>query len=133
MSRYPLKLPVDLKLEAEERAASQGVSLNQFIVWSVAEKVGALRQSLDDPNFPMVTLRRGAAQWPRAVIRGTGVHVRTVVVARDRWAMPVAEIAEEWGLTIAQVEQALAFYAAHRTEIDAQIALEETLEAEPVR
>ena len=59
MARYPLNLPVQLKKEAEQWAASQGVSLNQFIMWSVAEKVGALRQGLNDPDFPQITYRRG--------------------------------------------------------------------------
>jgi len=49
MARYPLNLPLRLKQEAEKWAANQGVSLNQFILWSVAEKVGALKQDLDDP------------------------------------------------------------------------------------
>jgi len=35
MGRYPLNLPAQLKREAEEWAASQGVSLNQFIMWAV--------------------------------------------------------------------------------------------------
>ena len=49
MARYPLNLPARLKHEAERWAANQGVSLNQFILWAVAEKVGALNQELDDP------------------------------------------------------------------------------------
>jgi predicted HicB family RNase H-like nuclease len=53
MSRYALNLPVQLKQEAEQWAAKQGVSLNQFILWAVAEKVGALKQQLDDvPRTP---------------------------------------------------------------------------------
>jgi hypothetical protein len=59
VSRYPLNLPAQLKDEAEELAARQGVSLNQFILWSVADKVGMLRQSLDDPAYPQITF--GAA------------------------------------------------------------------------
>ena len=55
MSRYALNLPAKLKSEAEELAAKQGVSLNQFIMWSVSEKVTILRQTLDDPNFPGIT------------------------------------------------------------------------------
>ena len=63
MARYPLSLPAQLKQEAEKWAANQGVSLNQFIMWAVAEKVGALDHSLDDPAFPRVTYRRGAAGY----------------------------------------------------------------------
>ena len=42
MARYALSLPTQLKHEAEQWAAKQGVSLNQFILWAVAEKVGAI-------------------------------------------------------------------------------------------
>jgi len=42
-STYPLKLPVSVKKAAAELAASDGVSLNQFIAAAVAEKVGCLR------------------------------------------------------------------------------------------
>ena len=55
MTRYALNLPNELKRDAERLAKKQGVSLNQFILWSVAEKVGGLLQGLDDPNFPNVT------------------------------------------------------------------------------
>ncbi len=58
MSRYPLNLPTQLKQEAETLAAQQGVSLNQFVLWAVAEKVGALSKKLDDPAFPQITYRR---------------------------------------------------------------------------
>ena len=78
MARYPLNLPAQLKKEAEEWAAAQGISLNQFILWAVAEKVGALKQQLDDPAFPRVTYRRGASGQPVPVLRGTGIRVQTV-------------------------------------------------------
>ena len=42
-STYPLKLPASVKKAAAELAASDGVSLNQFIAAAVAEKVGCLR------------------------------------------------------------------------------------------
>ena len=40
---YPLKLPTSVKKAAAELAATDGVSLNQFIAAAVAEKVGSLR------------------------------------------------------------------------------------------
>jgi uncharacterized protein (DUF433 family) len=128
MARYPLNLPAKLKQEAEQWAANQGVSLNQFILWSVAEKVGTLKQSLDDPTFPRVTYRRGAAGQPVPVLRGTGIRVQTAVVAAQRWALTPDEIAAEYGLTEAQVKEALAFYEAHRAEIDADLAVEQAME-----
>ena len=129
MARYPLNLPVELKKEAERWAASQGVSLNQFIMWSVAEKVGALRQNLDDPRFPQITYRRGAAGVPTPVLRGTGIRVQTIVVASRQWGLSTEQVAAEYDLTESQVEEALAFYAAHQAEVDAAMETEQTLEA----
>ena len=129
MARYPLNLPVRLKQEAERWAASQGVSLNQFILWSVAEKVGALRRDLDDPDFHQITYRRGAAGAPTPVLRGTRIRVQTIVVAARQWGLTVEEIATQYDLTESQVEEALAFYKAHRTELDAAMEAEQTLEA----
>ncbi len=128
MARYPLNLPAKLKQEAEEWAADQGVSLNQFILWSVAEKVGALKQGLDDPAFPRITYRRGAAGQPVPVVRGTGIRVQTAVVAAQHWELTPDQIASEYGLAEAQVKEALAFYDAHRAEIDADLAAEEAME-----
>jgi hypothetical protein len=50
--RYAINLPLERKKEAEGLANQQGVSLNQFILWSVAEKVSSLKDSLDDSNYP---------------------------------------------------------------------------------
>jgi hypothetical protein len=59
MTRYALNLPDALKRDAELLAKEQDVSLNQFILWSVAEKVGALLQGEGDDlrNDPL--LQRG--------------------------------------------------------------------------
>jgi hypothetical protein len=119
MTRYPLNLPAQLKREAEQWASAQGVSLNQFIMWAVAEKVGALGQGLDDPEFQQITYKRGA----------TGVRVQTLVIASLVWKLSTTEIAENYELTERQVEQALAFYAVHRLEIDQAIASEQALES----
>lgn len=130
MARYPLNLPQQLKQEAEALAQKQGISLNQFILWATAEKVGALNQQLDDPAFPHVTYRRGAAGIPTPVLRGTGIRVQTVVVAHERWGMSPAEIAAEYELSTAQIEAALAFFDAHRAEIEIHISREARLAGE---
>jgi len=129
MSRYPLHLPLNLKKEAESWAEKQKVSLNQFIMWAVAEKVGALKQRLDDPDFPNISYRRGAAGIPTPVILGTGVRVQTVVNANQQWEMDADQIASEYDLDQKSVNQALDFYQAHREEIDRDIAAENRLEA----
>jgi len=130
MARYPLNLPVDLKREAEEWAAAQGVSLNQFIMWAVAEKVGALRQQLDDPEFLQITYRRGASGIPIPVVRGTGIRVQALVLAHHQEGLSAAKIAEEYPLTQGRVKEALSFYEAHQAEIDRALEVERQLEAE---
>ena len=129
MARYTLNLPVQLKQDAETWAAQQGVSLNQFILWAVAEKVGALSQRLDDPAFPHITYRRGASGQPTAVVRGTGIRVQTLVVAAQTWGLTPAQLAGEYDLPVSQIEEALAFSAAHQSEIDAALAADAAREA----
>jgi uncharacterized protein (DUF433 family) len=126
MTRYALNLPNSLKRDAERLAKEQGVSLNQFILWSVAEKVGGLLQDLDDSNFPNVTYRRGASGSPTPVLRGTGIRIQTIVIASEDRSP--AEIGEDYDLTKAQIEEALSFYKAHRAEIDAFIQADAALE-----
>lgn len=130
MARYPLNLPSQLKQEAEKWAAQQGVSLNQFILWAVSEKVGALNQTLDLPTFPAITYRQGASGRPQPVLRQTGIRVQTVVTARQSWGWSPAQIAEEYDLSPNQVAEALAFYEEHPQEIDLNIAAESRLEAQ---
>ena len=130
MARYPLNLPQQLKQEAEALALKQGISLNQFILWATAEKVGALNQQLDDPAFPQVTYRRGSAGIPVPVLRGAGVRVQAIVVAHEQWGMAPEAIAAEYELTVPQIEAALAFHAAHRGEIEAHLEREARLARE---
>jgi uncharacterized protein (DUF433 family) len=125
MARYPLNLPATLKEEAEQYAAQQGVSLNQFILWAVSEKVGLLKQELDDPRFPQISYRRGAAGTPEPVLRGSGIHVRTLATAASTWGLEPEQIAAEYDIAPAAVSEALAFYAAHRQEVDAATALQD--------
>ena len=130
MTRYSLNLPKQLKLEAEKWANQQGVSLNQFILWAVSEKVGSLGNQLDDSRFPLITYKAGASGQPTAVIRGTNIRVQTIVVLHNQWDDSVETITDNYGLTKAQIEAALAFYAEHKLEIDMNIADEETLESQ---
>src|SRR5689334_13035425 len=126
MTRYALNLPDKLKKDAERLAKEQGVSLNQFILWSVAEKVGGLLQGLDDSEFPNITYRRGASGALAPVLRGTGIRVQTIALA-SQGSTP-AQIAEDYDLPLKQVQEALSFYKAHRVEIDAHVQAEAALE-----
>lgn len=128
MARTSLNFPAVLKEEAERLASGQGVSLNQFVVWAVAEKVGGLKQRLSDPRFPRIAFWTGAAGWPVPVIRGTHLRVQTLVVASRDWKLSVAEIAGEYSLTEAQVQEALAFYEAHQGPIDGLLAEDAQIE-----
>lgn len=127
MSRYALNLPSELKHEAEQLAQQQGISLNQFILWSVAEKVGALKQRLDDPNFPGITYRRGASGIPTPMVRGSGLRVETLVIDAHHWEMTPEQLAGEYELPEDRVREALAFYDAHHQEIDALIQINDEL------
>jgi uncharacterized protein (DUF433 family) len=127
MTRYALNLPVTLKREAEELAAQQGISLNQFIMWSVSEKVASLRQTVDDPRFPGITYRRGSSGSIMPVIRGTGIRVQTIVVDSQS-GRDLEEIASDYELSVNQIQESLAFYQVHSQEIDHNIQAENELE-----
>lgn len=130
MSRYALNLPVDLKHEAELLAKHQGVSLNQFIMWAVSEKVASMRNGLDDPKFPLITYRRGGSGIHRPVIRGTAIHVQTVAVAINKLKDTPEKFAKNYGLDVKKVNEALGFYKVYKDEIDTNLKYERALEQE---
>lgn len=82
--------------------------------------------SQDLMNFPNIVYRRGASGLVSPVLRGTGIRVQTIVIASQN--MTPDEIAEDYDLTHAQVQEALSFYEAHRTDIDFHIQAEVDLE-----
>lgn len=126
--RYAVNLPLELKKEAEALAKQQGVSLNQFILWSVAEKVSALKAGLDDPNFSGITYRRGSSGIPVPVLRGTGIRVQTIVISNREWNETLADIAAQYDLLEGQVKEAMRFYEAHQAEVDLLIQSDSLLE-----
>ncbi|MBW4669758.1 MAG: DUF433 domain-containing protein [Cyanomargarita calcarea GSE-NOS-MK-12-04C] len=123
MTAYALNLPDQLKHEVEQLAQSQGISLDQFILWAVTEKVSTLKAS-----FPQIAYRQGANGQLVPVIKGTGIRVQTVAIASQKWGMSPNQIANEYELTEAQVREALSFYAVNKGQIDAAIASEQSLE-----
>lgn len=121
MAQHPFSLPTQLEKEASMLAKQQGVSLNQFILWSVSDKVSALRQSLDDPDFPQITYRRETNGYPTPVLRGRGIRVQAIVGYIKGWGMSPEEVADSFDLPVSAVKEAMIFYEAHRFEINAAI------------
>jgi len=135
MARYSLSFPDQLKLNAEELAKRQGVSLNQFIMWAVAEKVGQMvgprtatkPQSLQD--FPAIDFRLGGAGIYRPVLKRSGIHIKTIVVCSIVWNQTPEEIALEYeNVSVEEVKQALAYYFSHREEVDLDLTVDRLLE-----
>ncbi|MEG4861385.1 DUF433 domain-containing protein [Microcoleus sp. K1-B6] len=82
----------------------------------------------DDRTFPEITYVRGASDELVPVLRGPRLRVQTVVVTAQKWGFSPNQIATEYDLSEAQVNDVFAFYAAHCQEIDASIAAEQILE-----
>ena len=72
---YPLKLPTSVKKAAAELAATDGVSLNQFIAAAVAEKVDSLRAADD-----LLRERAGTAK-PKDMLK----YLRLATVIPERF------------------------------------------------
>jgi uncharacterized protein (DUF433 family) len=128
-ARYPLNLPADLKREAALLARKQGVSLNQFFLWSISEKVSELKCRIDDPNFPNITYRREETSGtPVPVLSGTGIRVQTIVISHYKWKESIKDLADDYGINAEIIEEALRFYQAHKNEVDALIQFEREVE-----
>jgi uncharacterized protein (DUF433 family) len=80
--------------------------------------------------FPQITYVRGASGKLVPVLCGTRLRVQTIVIAAQKWGLSANQIAAEYDLNEAQVNEVLAFYAAHSQEIDASIAAEQIIEAD---
>jgi len=123
MTAYALNLPEYLKQEVEQLAQSQGISLEQFVLWAVTEKVGTLKAS-----FSAIAYRQGASGELFPVIKGTGVRIQTLAIAAHKWAMSAAQIADEYDLSKEQVIESLKFYELNKEQINLAIASEQKLE-----
>lgn len=93
---------------------------NAVILFSIKKMIEA---------FPQITYVRGASGQLVPVLRGTRLRVQTVVIAAQKWGFSPNQIAAEYELSEAQVNEVLAFYAAHSQEIDTSIAAEQIIEA----
>jgi uncharacterized protein (DUF433 family) len=77
----------------------------------------------NDPTFAHVTYRNSASGQLIPILYGTNLRVQTIVIAAQQWGLSSNQIAAEYDLNAEQIDEALAFYHAHREEIDYAIAL----------
>jgi len=127
MVRIELELPEYLRQSAEEQAAQQDLTLEQFIQRAIAEKVSSLDRPLDDPQYPQITYRWGASGVPTPIVKGTGIRVQTIGVAHTHWDMSAQKIADDYSLQLEQVEEALAFFEAKQPLFHIMFAYEDGL------
>ena len=120
--RYSLNLPIGLKQDAEQMAEQQGVSLNQLILWSLAEKVTSLKSKIEDPDFPSITYKLDFDKQVVPITKGKGIRVQTIVIAFHDWHEAIADIADQYDLSIKLVKEVLAYYDAHKKAVDVLIA-----------
>ena len=123
-----MNLPPLLQQEATQFAQRQGISLDQFVLWAVAEKVGALKQQSERSILSEIVVRVGASGIPYPVLKGTSIRVQTIAIAHYHWQLSPSQIASEYDLTETQILTALIFYETHRAEIDTAIASEQATE-----
>lgn len=123
-----LQLPKTLLKEVEKLAVNQGISVEQFILWTLAEKIGVLSQSKTDSEYPNISYKQGISGKLTPILKNTGIRVQTLVIAHYNWNLSIVEIAQEYDLTEALVKEALNFYQIHKEEIEKAISAEQGLE-----
>lgn len=120
-----LDLPPELEQCLAKEAAQNGLSVEAMTLQLLAK---FFHQSTD-PAFPNVAYRKGASGQPVPVVAGTGIRVQTLSIALHQWGLTKEQLAEEYSLSIPQIEDALSFYAANQAEIDGAMVLEVAIEA----
>ncbi|WP_050765765.1 DUF433 domain-containing protein [Synechococcus sp. PCC 7335] len=104
--------------------------LVQQLLGSIQQETIGSGLSLEhEQAFPQIQYRVGTSGQASASIKGTGIRIQTMVIAKADWGWDVSKIADEYNLSTAQVAEALSFYEAHKAEIDDAIASEAALEA----
>lgn len=123
------QLPDSLYQEIETWATRHSMTVQEFVLQTLHDKLHQLQQFTDDPAFPQITYRQGASGRLQPVIKGTRLRVQTVVIEVQQGESP-RQIADEFDVTETQVREALAFYAAHTAQIQATMSAELAMEAE---
>lgn len=121
------RLPEDLVFRLDEEATDQQTSVSGLVIT-------LLDEGLKTRQFPGVVYRDGPAGRRVGLLSGPDVWeiVRDVKRAGGRGDARIRRVAEQGGLSDAQVRLAVDFYAAFPTEIDGRIAADEQA-AERVR
>ncbi len=120
-----LDLPPELEQRLAKEAAQHGLSVEAMTLQLLAK----FFHQVTDTTFPHVAYRQGASGQPVPLVTGRGIRVQTLAIALHQWGLTKEQLAEEYNLSIPQIEDALAFYAENQAEIDGAMALEAAIEA----
>lgn len=114
------RLPEDLVFRLDEEATDQQTSVSGLVI-------SLLDEGLKTRQFPGVVYRDGPAGRRAGLLSGPDVWeiVRDVKRASGRGESRIRRVAEQGGLTDAQVRLAVDFYAAFPAEIDVRIAADD--------
>ncbi len=114
------RLPEDLVFRLDEEATDQQTSVSGLVIT-------LLDEGLKTRQFPGVVYRDGPAGRRAGLLSGPDVWeiVRDVKRASGRGESRIRRVAEQGGLTDAQVRLAVDFYAAFPAEIDVRIAADD--------
>lgn len=132
MSAYSLNLPSELREAATKVASQEGISLEQFILRAIADKLATGEELFANRNYPEIAYVRGTSGVMVPVLKGTGIRIQTLAIAKNGWNLSEQQIAEEYDLTIEKVRQALLFYSEFNEEIESAFANEQTIERDNV-
>lgn len=120
-----LDLPPELEQRLAKEAAQNGLSVEAMTLQLLAK----FFHQATDSAFPNVAYRQGASGQPVPVVAGTDIRIQTIAIAFHQWGFTKEQLAEEYNLSIPQIDGALAFYAANQAEIEGAMALEAAIEA----
>jgi uncharacterized protein (DUF433 family) len=128
--RYSLNLPINLKKEAELFAKHQGISLNQMILWSLAEKITQLKDSMVNSKYPSIYYKFNSTGMP-IPCTGNGMRVQTIIIAHTVWKETVRSISRDYDIPESLVQEALKYYEENKKYIDGLIADNDQILADP--
>jgi len=124
-----MTLTLDLPPELEQRLAKESAQNGLSVEAMTLQLLAKFFHQATDSAFPNVAYRQGASGQPVPVVAGTDIRIQTIAIAFHQWGFTKEQLAEEYNLSIPQIDGALAFYAANQAEIEGAMALEAAIEA----